>query len=60
MENVMIVSVSEKGTSLFSDMLSSASACQITAVYSCGEARRLLLERDFDNQKTNNFFTKIK
>ncbi len=48
MENVMIVSSSEKGTQFFSEIISAASICQITAVQSCGEARRILLERDFD------------
>ncbi|MCL2088642.1 MAG: ANTAR domain-containing protein [Oscillospiraceae bacterium] len=48
MESVMIVSNSDKGIELFSDILNSASVNQITAVHSCGEARRLILERDFD------------
>ncbi|HCC35245.1 MAG TPA: response regulator receiver protein [Ruminococcaceae bacterium] len=48
MENVMIVSCSEKAAALFSEILTPASVCQITAVQSCGQARRLLLERDFD------------
>lgn len=48
MESVLVVSSSEKGASFFSETLSAAPACQITAAASCGEARRLLLERDFD------------
>jgi len=48
MENIMIVSSSEKGTTFFSDILTPMSACQITAVKSCGEARRILMDRDFD------------
>lgn len=47
MENVMIVSNSDKGTSFLYEMLN-ASICQITAIQSCGEARRILLERDYD------------
>ena len=44
----MIVAASEKVASYISELLIPASACQITAVKSCGEARRVLLERDFD------------
>lgn len=48
MESALIVSSSEKSISLFSEMLGAASISQVTAVQLCGEARRLLLERDFD------------
>ena len=48
MNSALIVSSAEKGTVYFADMLSSASVEHITASQSCGQARRLLLERDFD------------
>jgi len=48
MESALIVSSSEKGIQFFSDMLKSASVYQITAAKSCSEARRILLEKDFD------------
>lgn len=48
MENVMIVSSSDKGVIYISEILNSASACKITAVKSGSEARMRLLERDFD------------
>ena len=48
MDSVMIVSCSEKGTESLTELLNAADFNQITAVRSCGEARRLLLERDFD------------
>jgi AmiR/NasT family two-component response regulator len=48
MENVMIVSSSDKGVLYISEMLNSALVCIITAVRSGSEARRMLLERDFD------------
>ncbi|MGI6140325.1 MAG: ANTAR domain-containing response regulator [Caldicoprobacterales bacterium] len=44
----MIVSSSEKATTVFSEILTPALICQITAVKTCSEARRILLERDFD------------
>lgn len=44
----MIVSCTEKGTAFFAELISSASVKQVAALRSCGEARRLLLERDFD------------
>ena len=48
MENVMIVSSSDKGTAILSEILIPVLLCQITAAKSCGEARRILLERNFD------------
>ncbi len=48
MENILLIASSEKGSDLISGMLSSASLCQITVIRSGGEARRLLLEKDFD------------
>lgn len=48
MDSALIVSASEKGTAFFAQMLSAASIGQVTALTTCAEARRLLLERDFD------------
>jgi len=48
MESVLIVSASEKGTEFFAELLQSASIRQTTVTRSCAEARRLLLEQDFD------------
>lgn len=48
MDSALIISSSDKGTAFFSEMLSAASIGQITALETCAEARRLLLERDFD------------
>jgi len=48
MENALIVSCTEKSASFFSDVLNSASIRQISVLYSAGEARRSLLEQDFD------------
>ncbi|MCL2108834.1 MAG: ANTAR domain-containing protein [Oscillospiraceae bacterium] len=48
MESALIVSQVEKGVTFFSDLLNMAGIGKITALGSCGEARRLLLERDFD------------
>jgi len=48
MEKALIVSCSEKGTVFFSERLLAASIQHIIAVQSCGEARRILVERDFD------------
>ncbi len=44
----MIVSSTEKSIAFLTEMLNAASVNQITALQSAGEARRLLLERDFD------------
>ena len=48
MESALIVSNSEKGTSYIHDLLVSASVREIAISKSCGDARRLLLEREFD------------
>ena len=48
MENALIVSCIEKSAALFTEMLNAASINQIVAVKSAGEARRLVLDRDFD------------
>ena len=48
MENALVISESEKGAASIAEMISAASICEIVALKSCGEARRLLLERDFD------------
>jgi len=48
MKNALIVSYSEKGTEIFTELLNAADIHQIAAVKSCGETRRLFLEQDFD------------
>lgn len=48
MESALIVSYSEKSLTFFTDMLRSVSCDKIVTAATCGEARRLLLERDFD------------
>ena len=48
MESALIVSSSEKGSAFFSEILNVASIGQIAVMKSCSEARRLLMERDFD------------
>ncbi|MCL1963837.1 MAG: ANTAR domain-containing protein [Firmicutes bacterium] len=48
MESVLIVSGSEKNTEFLTDLFNAAGLHQIAALRTCGEARRLLLERDFD------------
>jgi AmiR/NasT family two-component response regulator len=48
MDSALIVTTSEKSLVFFTEMLSSASFTHIATLQSCGEARRLLLERDFD------------
>ena len=48
MESALIVSCTDKGTTFFTDLLNKAGLIQIAALQSCGEARRLLLEREFD------------
>ena len=44
----MIVSCVEKSASLFTEMLAAASINEVVTLKSAGEARRILLERDFD------------
>ncbi|MCL2080729.1 MAG: ANTAR domain-containing protein [Oscillospiraceae bacterium] len=48
MDSVLIVSCSGKGTDFFSELLNSAGFHHIAVTQSCGEARRLLLTRDYD------------
>ena len=48
MESALIVSHTVKGTEYFKDILRAASIEQIVTLKSGGEARRQLLERDFD------------
>ena len=47
-EKALIVSSLEKGTEFFREILHTAGISQVTVLTSCGEARRVLLERDFD------------
>ena len=48
MESVLVISHLEKSAEFFIELLDTAGIHQITASKSCAEARRLLLERDFD------------
>lgn len=48
MESAIIVSCSEKGLDFIKEMLLCVSCNTIVSAATCGEARRLLLERDFD------------
>ena len=48
MESVLVVSSADKGTAFFTDTLTAAAVEQIVALQTSGEARRLLMERDFD------------
>ena len=48
MEIALIVSRTEKSASMFAEMLNEASISQITTLNSAGEARRILLDQDFD------------
>ncbi len=48
MESALILSSSEKSIALITELLSAASFGQSVALQTCGEARRLLLEQDFD------------
>lgn len=48
MESALIVSHAEKGINFFMDILNSVQIGHIVGISTCGEARRLLLERDFD------------
>jgi response regulator NasT len=48
MESALIVSCTKKDTDFFTEMLNAASIRQITVLQSCGEVRRLLLERNID------------
>ena len=48
MENALIVSCTGKTTALFTEMLNEVSVNKITVLKSAGEARRILLEQEFD------------
>jgi len=48
MDSALIVTHSEKSIAFFMEMLTSASISRIVTLRTCGEARRLLMERDFD------------
>ncbi len=48
MESALIVSHSEKGLEAITEIIKAASVWDIAVLKSCGEARRALLERDFD------------
>lgn len=48
MECALIVSRTEKSIAILSDMLSTSLYDKITITASCGEARRMLIEKDFD------------
>lgn len=48
LESALIVSPTEQGAALIKAMLHAASINRLAALTSCGEVRRLLLERDFD------------
>jgi len=48
LDSVLIVSHTEKSIAYFTETLNAASINQITVLPTCGEARRLLLERAFD------------
>ena len=48
MDSALIVSSSTIGITFINEMLNAASIREIAAAKSCGEARRLLLEREFD------------
>ena len=48
MESALIISHTEKSTAFLTEMLNAASYSQIVTLQFCGDARRLLLERNFD------------
>jgi response regulator NasT len=48
MESVLIVSISDKDTALYTGFLKAASVNQVTSLQSCESARRILLKQDFD------------
>ena len=48
MERALIVSCTKKSVTFFSEILNAASINQIVVLSTAGEARRLLLEQDFD------------
>lgn len=48
MESALLVSYTEKSVALLTELLSEASIGKVVALSSCGEARRLLVDREFD------------
>jgi response regulator NasT len=48
LDNALIVSYSEKSIGFFTEMLNAVSCNLVMSVKTCGEARRLLVERGFD------------
>ena len=48
MQNVLVVSSGEKAKAFFDEMLKETEYGAKAYAYSCGEARRLLIERSFD------------
>lgn len=48
MDSALIVSCSEKSAALLAEFLAKADIINITTVSNAGEARRLLIEQDFD------------
>lgn len=48
LENALIVSSSEKGNDFFVSILRQIACQKVVPIKTCGEARRLMLERDFD------------
>jgi len=48
LESALILSGTEKGSDFFTEILHAASIHHTAILKSCGEARRLLLEQDFD------------
>ena len=54
LESALIISNTEKSAAFLREVLISASINQTAALQSCGEARRLLKERDFDMVVVNS------
>ena len=48
MENALVISASAKSKAYFTEILSAAFIPRLVFLPSCGEARRMLLQRDFD------------
>ena len=48
MDSVLVVSHSQKGTEFFTQILNKACCYNISAVTCCSDARRLMLDRNFD------------
>lgn len=48
MDSALVVSYSEKSTASLTEILTAASVSNITTVSNAGEARRILMEKDFD------------